>query len=64
LVKQEKSGEKVAIQKDEGLTTVRQAGVTSKFKSCFGEAPEIKKKPFKPSTDKKNRKRPISFFDS
>ena len=63
-MKQEKSGEKIAVNKDEGLTTVRQSGISSKFKSCFGEPPAIKKKVYKPTSDKKNRKRPVSFFDT
>jgi hypothetical protein len=63
-VKQERSGEKVAVNKDEGLTSVRQEAIKSKFKSCFGEVPVLKKKVFVPKPDQKYRKRPVSFFAS
>jgi hypothetical protein len=52
------------VNKDEGLTSVRQSGISSKFKSCFGELPAIKKKAYKPLSDKKSRKRPVSFFNA
>jgi hypothetical protein len=62
IVHQTKKGEKVIKRYDEGLTTVSQSGVTSKFKSCFGDlAPVNNKKQF---VSTGNRKKPVSYFDT
>ncbi len=63
IIKQTKAGEKVTAKKGEGLTTVSQAGQTSKFKSCFGEPKElVQRKAYVPSG--LSRKKPTSYFNA